>query len=429
MEPHLPYDSGGVPTPQGFSYRLRVEDISVTGADATPLEYHNKRERHYRKLRIRVPGAENPVRTVVIRYRVPNGLKFWQEYEELYWNVTGDEWEIPIRVATATILLPPGLDGLRTASWTGGYGATEDGARATTIEDGFYFDTMGQLGYREGVTVAVAWNPGVLSRPSFLYKTVLLLKANWLLLLPILSLGFMWKTWHARGRDPRRLPIAPQYDSPDGLTPAQAGTLLANRPDMGDITAALVDLAVRGFVRIEEVEESGIRKWFASTDYRIVRVRGRDSWDELQKHERRLLKGVFGSRKDEALLSDLQAEFYTQLPEIKSAIYEELMDRGYYTHRPDKTMEGYMAGVVVVLVVGLAGGVPLAGWLQMSLFTAILSAVGSALPIFVFGFLMPARTGRGTRALEHILGFEEFLDRVESDRYERIEKTPEMFEK
>ena len=307
-----------------------------------------------------MPGAENPVRTVVIRYRVPNGLKFWQEYEELYWNVTGDEWEIPIRVATATILLPPGLDGLRTASWTGGYGATEDGARATTIEDGFYFDTMGQLGYREGVTVAVAWNPGVLSRPSFLYKTVLLLKANWLLLLPILSLGFMWKTWHARGRDPRRLPIAPQYDSPDGLTPAQAGTLLDNRPDMGDITAALVDLAVRGFVRIEEVEESGIRKWFASTDYRIVRVRGRDSWDEFQKHERRLLKGVFGSRKDEALLSDLQAEFYTQLPEIKSAIYEELMDRGYYTHRPDKTMEGYMAGVVVVLVVGLAGGVPLA---------------------------------------------------------------------
>ena len=108
--------------------------------DAVPLEYWNKRERHYRQLKIRVPGANDAVRTVVIRYRVPNGLKYWDEYEELYWNVTGDEWDVPIQAATATILLPEGLDGLRTASWTGGYGSTENEARVSEIEGGFYLE-------------------------------------------------------------------------------------------------------------------------------------------------------------------------------------------------------------------------------------------------------------------------------------------------
>ncbi len=72
-----------------------MDEVSVTGPSGEPYEYWDSWERHYRKLKIRVPGASDAVRTVIIKYRVPNGLKFWEKYEELYWNVTGDEWEMP----------------------------------------------------------------------------------------------------------------------------------------------------------------------------------------------------------------------------------------------------------------------------------------------------------------------------------------------
>ena len=280
-------------TPQGFSYKLWLDAVSVTGLDAEPLEYWNKRERHYRQLKIRVPGASDAVRTVVIRYRVPNGLKYWDEYEELYWNVTGDEWDVPIQAATATILLPEGLDGLRTASWTGGYGSTENGASVSEIEGGFYFESSRGLNFREGMTVAIAWNPGVLSQPTAFRVVGSFLRANWLLFLPLFSLGLMWRVWYTRGRDPRRLPIAPQYSPPDDLTPAQAGTLIDNRPDMRDITASLVDLAVRGYLRIEEVENYGLKKWFKSTDYLIVSLKDTEARSGLHRHEQELLRGVF----------------------------------------------------------------------------------------------------------------------------------------
>lgn len=99
-------------TPQGFAYHLWLDEVSVTGPRGEPYEYWDSRERHYRKLKIRVPGASDAVRTVIIKYRVPNGLKFWEKYEELYWNVTGDEWEMPTNRATATVLLPEGVRGL-----------------------------------------------------------------------------------------------------------------------------------------------------------------------------------------------------------------------------------------------------------------------------------------------------------------------------
>ena len=99
-------------TPQGFAYHLWLDEVSVTGPSGEPYEYWDSWERHYRKLKIRVPGASDAVRTVIIKYRVPNGLKFWEEYEELYWNVTGAEWEMPTNRATATVLLPEGVRGL-----------------------------------------------------------------------------------------------------------------------------------------------------------------------------------------------------------------------------------------------------------------------------------------------------------------------------
>lgn len=420
-------------TEQGFSFRLRLEDVSVTGESGEALEYWSSRERHYRQLKIRVPGASDATRKVVIHYRVPNGLRFQEEYDELYWNVTGDEWDMPIKAATAMVHLPPSVSGIRTASWTGGYGSTENAASVERVGDALFFETQRPLNFREGLSIAVAWNPGVVERPTTLDKALAFLRANWLLLFPFVSLWIMWRLWSLKGRDPARLAISPQYEPPDGMTPAEAGTLLDNRPDMRDLTAALVDLAVRGFLRIEEVEPSGfLGKLVGKTDYRLVPLKPREEWEGLKGHETSLLKGVFGGGSGMAApveMSELAHQFYKSLDSIRSGIFGELVKKGYYVKRPDRVMGTYVGISVAVGVLGVVGGLFLADALTLSPLTAVLAAVGSALPILGFGFFMPARTVKGARALERVLGFEEFLERVESDRYKRMITSPEMFER
>jgi uncharacterized membrane protein YgcG len=420
-------------TEQGFSFRLRLEDVSVTGEGGEPLEYWSSRERHYRQLKIRVPGASDATRKVVIHYRVPNGLRFQEEYDELYWNVTGDEWDMPILAASAMVHLPPSLSGIRTASWTGGYGSTENAASVERSGGALFFEVQRPLNFREGLTIAVAWNPGVVERPTTLDKIFAFFRANWLLLFPFVSLWMMWRLWANRGRDPARLAISPQYEPPDGMTPAEAGTLLDNRPDMRDLTAALVDLAVRGFLRIEEVEPTGFFGRLAGkTDYRLVPVRPREEWVGLRGHEVSLLTGVFGAgvgMPAPVEMSELAHEFYRNLESIRSGIFRELVKRGYYAQRPDKVMGVYVGAALVVGVLGVVGGLFLAEALSLSPLTAVIAAVGTALPILGFGFFMPARTVKGARALERVLGFEEFLERVESDRYKRMITSPDMFER
>ena len=108
-------------TPQGLNYTLRLEIEDVTDGSGASLRYESSRVRHYRKLKIWVPGAQDATRTVRIHYRVENALRFFDEHDELYWNITGDEWDVPIRAATALIVLPEGVSGIRATAFRGEY--------------------------------------------------------------------------------------------------------------------------------------------------------------------------------------------------------------------------------------------------------------------------------------------------------------------
>jgi hypothetical protein len=96
----------------------------VTDEKGNPLQRELTRDRHYLKIKIWVPEANDAARTVILRYRVRNGLKFFEDHDELYWNVTGDEWEFPIQSATARIVLPEGAGGVRAAAFSGPRGSS-----------------------------------------------------------------------------------------------------------------------------------------------------------------------------------------------------------------------------------------------------------------------------------------------------------------
>ena len=418
---------------QGLNWTLGVSLQSAQDDAGRNLKVETSRERHYIKYKIWIPGAQNADRTLVLRYRATNGLRFFDEHDELYWNVTGDEWTVPIRAARAEIELPPGTPGVRAIAFNGVYGSTARDA-SVDIQGNVVRIAMPQpLGYREGLTAVVGWNKGVVTAPAAVARAVETARSNWPLLIPIAVLVLAFLTWWRRGRDPRRRPIAVQYEPPPRMTPAEAGTLLDNRADMRDITATMVDLAVRGQLRIEEHQNPKLFGLFGGgTEYSLHRLKpvSADYSDGMAPHESKVYSGIFLGHNEVVPLSELKDEFYTQLPRIRDAIFDALTANGFYRNRPDKVKQNWIGVAVGIgLLVGV-GGTYLSKLTTLTPVPFVIAGVVSALILLVVAQIMPARTEAGARALEQVLGFEEFLRRVESEHLKRvIVGHPELFDK
>jgi uncharacterized membrane protein YgcG len=417
-------------TPQGFTYSLILDPVSVMDDRRQPLKYEVSRDRHYKTFRIWIPGAADATRTFTLTYRVSNGLKFFDDHDELYWNVTGDEWELPIEQASARILLPAGATGVRAIAFTGAYGAREHDADVVTTGPEIVMTMKRPLGFREGLTAVVGWDKGLVREPGLPTQAWYFLRANWPLVIPVGVFAAMFTQWYRRGRDPRRRPIAVAYEPPAELTPAEIGTLLDNSPDMRDISATIVDLAVRGYLRIEEQSTNSVLGLWEGKDYRLHVLKPMSQWESLLAHERSLLERLFESGgKTVVALRELENSFYRHLPGLQATIFSRLLQRRYYLQRPDEVRQRYVG-------LGFAGGMALtvgllmlSGAMGMSDGTAVVAGALSGLITVLFGLIMPARTVLGTRVLEGVIGFEEFLSRVEGPRIEKTIKTPELFEK
>ena len=146
--------------------------------------------------------------------------------------------------------------------------------------------TTETLGVREGMTISMAWVSGVIARPASYVTMVRFFSANWIFLVPIVTLLVMYGLWNARGQNPSRLAITPQYKPPNGMTPVEIGTLIDNSPDMCDITASVVDLAVRGYLKIEGREQMGLAGWLKGNTYSFELLKESEEWSELTPHER-----------------------------------------------------------------------------------------------------------------------------------------------
>jgi hypothetical protein len=459
-------------TAQGRRERLDVELASITDEAGNPLRYEASSEgRWTRRFQVWVPGARDATRTVVIRYVLHNVIRFFEEgseegpLDELYWNVTGNEWEVPIEAASARIVLPGGVSPTQSAGYTGVSGSTETAVRSTTRGNTVTIAATRSLGPGEGLTVAVGWPPGAVAQPtptSQLGRET----GRWApLFLPFLAFGLAFRGWRRKGKDPTARAIAVQYEPPEDLGPAEVGTLVDHRAEMHDITATLVDLAVRGFVHIQQVKEKTLGI-FSNTEYVFHLKRPEDEWGGLNTHEERYLRAVFkhadagssggvlkalfgasgadvgtpanpgegagpGPTYASVELSDLKNQFYKDLKDIRKALYDQLIGKGHYERDPETVRGKWSFGGVGLLAGGIIGAVWASDSGALNLDPVTLGAGGvlSGIILLIFGQIMPARTVKGARAREWALGFKEFLERVEEPRYKRMITSPEMFER
>ena len=296
---------------------------------------------------------------------------------------------------------------------------------------------------------------------------------------PAIVIYMFWLAW-TRGGDPKQDAISVQYEPPDNLAPAECGALVDNAVALRSITATITDLSVKGYLTIEQKEQnesSGDR-----TDYVFHLAKPLTELGNLKPHERRVLASIFipfnpllllsqalsqlqsaekaaghealssftssveqkakqasdqyraisgfsEAVRDSVALSDLQGPFALHLTEIRDAIFDRLVADGYYGSRPDRIRMKYGASGVFLGLLMAVVGVVLASMTRTAPLVLALIGLSTGAIVLGFGWFMPARTTKGAQTLAKVLGFREFLGRVEKDHIERLEKTPEFFEK
>lgn len=413
------------PGPNGSNYSLFIKVTSATDENSAPLKYEKKTSGHYLKLKIYVPNAYDTTRIINIEYTTLDAARFFEDHDEFYWNVTGNDWDVPIESASSVIYFPPNASGqLRAQAFSGVYGSNTT-APCSVEGPAVSCETTETLPMHGGLTVDIYVPQGILHRPGIMTRAAWFVRSNAVTTLPLWAFAVMFTLWWLKGRDPDpHMAVAPMYAPPDKMGPAEAGTLVMDHVEPRDITSVLVDLAVRGYIKIVEADHKGLL--LSHKDYELHLLKPQNEWSDLTDYERTMLQQVFGGGQM-TRISELRNRFYTAVPLLKTQIMSALKRKGMYTLDPDSAAGLWILGAVLT-----AAPYAAMQWLRIADFlsgggVAFICIVLAVLIIFLFGRQLTAKSMLGAKTRIEVLGFEEFMNRVDADRLKRM--PPDTFEK
>jgi len=387
----------------------------------------------------------------LIDYRVERAINFSpkenENQDEFYWNVTGTGWEVPINNASAEIHFPAEInpDSWKFTCYTGPLGSKEkECSEEASSQNSVSFQSKWELPAKAGLTVVAGFPKGIVTPPTASEDVKLALQHNFLayvfLLIPVGAFVLLFITWFLKGRDPKgKGTIIPFYSAPDNLTPVEIGTLVDEKADTKDISSSIIDLAVKGYLKIREVEKKSLFGIFKSQpDYELLLLKKDEKIPALEKEvleitfpgRGRVSPGIENTRPDSYTgiikVSELQDRFPQQISTIKENIYNDLVQKGYFPKNPSRVRNSYLFIGAVIAFLGIiifVNDVGIIGAGSMFL-TGVMVAV--------FGYFMPRKTIKGVNVYEKILGLKEYLTVAEKDRLEfhnAPAKKPEVFEK
>ncbi len=227
-----------------------------------------------------------------ITYTTKGQVGFFPGYDEIYWNVNGNGWDFPVDSISAVIRLPRAAEVKQTACYTGVYGSMETACASSKV-NWYTVSFQGRaLRNYEGLTVAVGFQKGVVAEPpppTFYEKNAVPLVGGGITLLLLL---YYFVTWIRFGRDPDMPTVIPLFDPPDDLSPASVAMVMKGAYDNDQITPAMIHLAVKGHIRIDQKEESLLLGLMSKEVYTIVKLAGGSG---LPSEEQELLDRMFGS--------------------------------------------------------------------------------------------------------------------------------------
>ncbi|WP_421732949.1 DUF2207 domain-containing protein [Cellulomonas sp.] len=437
---------------------FRYTDISASSSTDAPDGVNKESTSDALILRIGDEDIDNVsgVQTYHVEYTADgllNPANAQHSGDELYWNVIGAGWEIPLGDLSVAVDGPAPVEGA--ACFAGPYGSTTPctsssfaGSSSTFTQDlvplGDQFSTVTgwPAGTFPGVEPILVDKPDPLApvRPASPLGIVALLVLVGGAVLAIVRVRRVGRDKAYLGLTPglrpadnqpgaatgfrdRREVVSVQFQPPAGVRPGEMGTLLDEKADPVDVTATLVDLAVRGWLRIEEVPRSNPKK--KAKDWTLVQLKNKDG--SLLPYEDELLSSIFASSTS-VTLSDLKTTFAASMAKVQDGLYEHVTQSGWFRANPKSVRaRWYGAGIalailgIVLTFVAFGAGLSVGG---LALVPLALLVVGVL--VTILGKAAPARTEDGTAVLAQSLGFRRYLATAEANQL-RFEEGEDIF--
>jgi len=367
--------------------------------------------------------------TYTFRYRASRMLGFFEDHDELYWNVTGVNWEFPIDRASATVSFSFDVSSndISAEAYTGSFGSSNREYTSRIDPSGrIEFQTTKPLPALNGITVVVAWPKGYIAEPGDMQRLGWLLKDNSNLLVAlvgfVLLLLYYILVWQRFGKDPDEGVLVTRYKPPGGFSPASLRYVRQMYYDDKVMTAAVVNLAVKGYLRIDLEEGAdgflGIGK--EEDKYSLVKTSPGSNAAPMAAGEQELYDGLFESGS----VVVLENENHEMLGEAKDAHRGSLKKdykQNYFQTNGLLNIPAILIFIATAVVALVAGPSPL----------VIVTIIAMAVTTIFFAIIMKRPTLRGRKLLDEILGFKDYLEIAEKDEMNLRnppEKTPELFE-
>ncbi|MDL2408291.1 DUF2207 domain-containing protein, partial [Rhizobium calliandrae] len=426
--------------------------------------------------------------TFRITYNTNRQIRYFDDHDELYWNVTGNGWQFPILRASATATLPDGAKPQQIAYYTGPIGSTGRDASASAEADRITFVTTLPLAPGEGLTIAIKLPKGAIAAPSSSqqWRWFITDHLDAIIAISGLSLVFAYylRSWIAVGRDPPRGVMVPRWDPPDGISPALVN-YIDNRGFSGAgwtaLSATAIDLAVRGYVVLDDLKSKVVIRMTGKAgsdlgggDKVLMQALGPFSPLVIDKESGQSVQQL-GSKFRSAIERDHRGEYYkANSLYITAGIAASVLilaaivifGRLHENALPLIVLPGILS-IVVTIFAGAIGRTFLRhdaglgrrifsvlvfafiGFVMVSVITSVFAAlvaplmkagelalVAGIVGIFalnvVFFFLMGAPTPLGRKMTDGIAGLRQYLTLAERDRMnmqDAPQMSPQHFEK
>ncbi|WP_395376123.1 DUF2207 domain-containing protein [Marinicella sp. W31] len=411
----------------------------------------------------------------VIQYYTDRQLGLFEDYDELYWNVTGTGWDFQILKASASVTFPGDANKrvIKQEGWTGYQGQSGQSYRINNTAETIGFETRGLLLPNQGLTIGVQIPKGYVADTESQWQRFVQDNFRWLLavLTFVGMLAFYVLSWHRVGRDPEPGVIMPLFNPPDGLSPAAMRFILDEKADKKSFSAAMINMAVKGYV---DIDQSGKKKYtFNKLDAQEGKTR-----EKLSPGERLIYNKLFSSGRKKITISKkynstikhaLKKHLKSLRDEYRDACFKNNAIYGFLgialslfsvmllvSHQSDLEAGNIFVGMFIGLVVSvfifilimifrsnLVFGLVVVAQMSLAGFANLFSGgilnqtviliVAAMIGInWLFIYLLKAPTPHGRALMDKIEGFKLYLSTAEQDRLDILnppERTPERFEK
>jgi uncharacterized membrane protein len=402
-------------------HRLLLQ-INRVELNNKPTEYGTYNQNGNMVVKIGDPGRTiTGNQEYTVDYTVKNVITFYNDHDELFWDVNGDQWQQAFGKVNVSLHLPDGVKldkHLSPICYTGSFGSTDRGCAIKTSGDEITASTTRPLEGFQTLSYVAGFEKGFF-QPFTVWDTLSEYTPDIaVFVLPLLLLGgTSGLFWFRHGRDPRgKGVIVPEYGPPKGLGPIEVGTLIDFRTDNKDITAAIIDLAIRRYITIiEEKKERKLRKDVTVYSLRLENL----GMGELNEFERTIMDALFvGAGPGETInLEEKKFSLASTATILRTTVKKSLVTRGYF--RPSafklRTFGWCVLCIIATFIVGAV-----AARYEAGLAYALGTVAGAILAAVFFGF-SAARTQQGVDAYEQVKGLKMYLDVAEKDRINKLQ--------